>query len=358
MPGDPTNLYWRNGIAWARFQVQGREVRRSLQTRDRAEAKRRLKLMRAELEHTRWHGHARHTYQDAVTRWTEEHLAAAVKPGTADRYLVSARQLHGTFDGLFLDQINRRKVADFVSRRRREGATNATIRRDLTALSRILACTVAWGWREDNPAKDFDRSVIREYREPIVPPSPDDVAKLIRGAPGNLARLIECLDRTGMRLAEATTLEWSQIDVARQEILLPKTKTNRPRIVPLSDPLVASAVGTIVGTPRRLRCPWVFWHSDGQPYLRAANQINMTTKRLMREDTPDKERISRHFRAHDLRHKFGIDYLRGGGSIYALQKILGHSSIQTTEGYVAYLDAESAQKAARVQRFSSGCADE
>ena len=358
MPGDPSNLYWRNGWAYARFQVGGREIRRSLQTRDRAEAKRRLKKVRAEVEHIQWHGHARHSYQDAVTRWVEEHLSGAVKPRTAERYLTSARQLDPTFGSLYLDQINRRTVADFVSQRHRDGATNATIRRDLTALSRILACAVAWGWREDNPVKDYDRSVIREFRDPIVPPSAEDVARLIRGAPGNLARLLECLDRTGMRLAEAATMEWSQVDLARNEILLPKTKTNRPRVIPLTDPLVAPAVGTLSGTPRRLRCPWVFWHSEGQPYRRAANQINMTTKRLLRPETPKKDRISRHFRAHDLRHGFGVRYLQGGGSIYALQKILGHSSIQTTEAYVAYLDAESAQKAARVQRSVGGCGDE
>lgn len=358
MPRDPTHLYKRGETWWGRIQVRGREIRRSLQTRDRAEAKRRLKDMLADAEHYRWHGHNRHSYHDAVHRWTEEHLSQAVKPGTAARYLVSARQLDETFLGLYLDQINRRKIADFVSRRRKEGATNATIRRDLTALSRILACAIAWGWMETNPAKEYDRSIIREFRDPIVPPSAEDVARLIRGAPGNLAQLLECLDRTGMRLAEAATMEWSQVDLVRNEILLPKTKTNRPRVIPLNDPLVAPAVGTLVGTPRRLRCPWVFWHSDGQPYRRAANQINMTTKRLLRPETPKKDRISRHFRAHDLRHGFGVRYLQGGGSIYALQKILGHSSIQTTEAYVAYLDAESAQKAARVQRSVGGCGDE
>ena len=44
------------------------------------------------------------------------------------------------------------------------------------------------------------------------------------------------------------------------------------------------------------------------------------------------------FRFHDLRHKFAVDYLRRGGNIYDLQRILGHSSIKTTELYLDHLD--------------------
>lgn len=43
------------------------------------------------------------------------------------------------------------------------------------------------------------------------------------------------------------------------------------------------------------------------------------------------------FRFHDLRHRYAVDYLRDGGNIYDLQKILGHSSIRTTELYLDYL---------------------
>ena len=43
---------------------------------------------------------------------------------------------------------------------------------------------------------------------------------------------------------------------------------------------------------------------------------------------------------HDLRHKFAVDYLRKGGSIYQLQQYLGHASIRTTEGYLAYVTPE------------------
>jgi integrase/recombinase XerD len=54
----------------------------------------------------------------------------------------------------------------------------------------------------------------------------------------------------------------------------------------------------------------------------------------------------RRFRFHDIRHLFAVDYLRSGkGGIYDLQRILGHTSIKTTEVYLDYLTPEQAKAA-------------
>ena len=50
------------------------------------------------------------------------------------------------------------------------------------------------------------------------------------------------------------------MSIQRREVRLTKTKTSSPRIVPLSD----VAVSTLVGTPRHITAPYVFWHHDGQ----------------------------------------------------------------------------------------------
>lgn len=52
------------------------------------------------------------------------------------------------------------------SKQRRVAVTNATLRRDLTALSSLLHACVGWGWRDDNPARTWDRSHIKERRDP------------------------------------------------------------------------------------------------------------------------------------------------------------------------------------------------
>ena len=94
-------------------------------------------------------------------------------------------------------------------------------------------------------------------------PGEHEIRQLIRGCPSQmLSRMVEILWFTGMCVEEAASLEWRQIHVGRRAIQLGKTKTDSPRAVPLS----TDAVGTISGTPRFLRCQWVFWYGEGERY--------------------------------------------------------------------------------------------
>jgi hypothetical protein len=164
----PRNLYRRGAIWWGRVQVAGAEHRRSLRTRDRSEAADRLKAWRAELERAAHFGIVRHSWPEAVTKYVAEIMPGAVKPSTATRYLCSFRVVDPILADLYLDQIGRPTIARIAGRK---GATNATKRRDLTAVSQVLRAAVSWGWIETNPARDFDRGVIRERRDPIRLPT-------------------------------------------------------------------------------------------------------------------------------------------------------------------------------------------
>lgn len=258
-------------------------------------------------------------------QWKLEYLPDSVKPGTAKRYLVSARQLDPHLSPLYVDEITKKKVAGIISARKKEGATNATIRRDLTALSTMLTCAIGWGWTEENPAKTFDRSIIKERRKAIKPPPDEaieDFAVKAGVASPNWRQLILFLRQSGMREEEAASLAWPEIDLSGATAQLHETKTSRPRSVPLS----AAALGTLRGTERHENSDYVFWHGKGERFKNVASRLAyLKTKHGFR------------FRIHDLRHKFAIEYLRAGGDIYALSRILGHTSVKTTEIYLGYV---------------------
>jgi integrase len=327
----PRNLYQRNGIWWGRLQVAGAEHRRSLRTRDRAEARTRLAAWRQKLINAAHFGIERHTWKEAVTRYTTEVMPGAVKTGTAKRYLCSLRMVDPILGDRYLDEIDRRVVAKLASRK---GPGNATRRRDLTAVSQVLRAAVSWGWIETNPARDYDRGVIPERRDPIQLPTDDAIESLIGACPNEMLRaLVRVLLWTGLRLEEAAGLERRNVDFTRKVITLDRTKTSRPRAVPIS----AQVVGTIQVLPVRLKCRWIFWHGDGERYLNLSSRLaaigaNAGVK----------------FRRHDLRHRFAVDYLKDGGSIYDLQQILGHTTIRTTEIYLAYLTPEEQRDAKRL----------
>lgn len=324
----PENLYKRGGTWWCRTKVDGRDLRRSLRTSDRATAKKRRDAWLAEISHAKFHGEARHTYKEMARKWALEWLPRSVKPGTAQRYLVSSRQLDPYFRDLYVDEITTKKIAGMVSARIKLGVTNATIRRDVTALSTMLSCAAGWGWTEENAAKAYDRSLIKERRDPINPPTDEAVDQFVGKIAGlrGLAAMVKFLKQTGMREEEAASLEWHQISRDRREATLLKTKTNRPRVVPLSD----EAWGTLEGTPRHPESRYVFWHHEGERYRNVASRLLELKKR--HEAT---------FRVHDLRHKFAIEWLRAHpDQIYTLQKILGHASVKTTEMYLDYIGAQ------------------
>jgi integrase len=333
----PRNLYRRNGIWWGRLQVAGTEHRRSLRTRDRAEASKRLKAWKTELERAAHFGIDRRRWQEAVTRYVAEIMPCAVKPSTAERYLSSFRMVDPILGPLYLDQIDRRVMAKIAARK---GPRNATRRRDMTAVSQVLRAAASWGWIDTNPAREYDRGVIPERRDPIRLPTDDDIDALIGACPNDMLRgIVRVLRETGMRLEEAAGLERRNLDFTRKAIMLDRTKTSRPRAVPMS----AQVVGTLQALPVRLGCPYVFWHGEGERYRNLSSQLAAIGKRA-----------GVRFRRHDLRHRYAVDYLRDGGSIYDLQQILGHSTIRTTELYLDYLTPDEQLVAKRLGANADG----
>jgi integrase/recombinase XerD len=320
----PPHCYWRKDTIWGRVIVAGREHRVSLRTADPREAAKRVQGWKTKIERHQFGDVEAPGFKEAVLRWAKEVLPGSVKPAVAKRYLVSIGQMAEQFGDLRITEIDAAAVSGYISKRS-GSASNATIRRDLTALSRLLSSCVAWGWLQSNPARLFDRSIIRERRDPISPPSDENVEKLVAASPPGVATILRLLSETGMREMEAVTL--AATEVRDRQIRLLRTKTNRPRTLDWTTP--GGEAGMVLD-----RCLPPFLNAYGRPYRNFVSNVNQITRRLMAEDPSFKP-----FRVHDLRHRFAIRWLRAGGDIYHLSLHLGHSSIRTTEGYLGHLTA-------------------
>lgn len=345
-------LYKRGDIYWGRVYISGREHRSSLRTTDKKEATIRFHAWRQSLERAVIGVPDCPTIKAATIRWAKEILPKAVKPSVRTRYLTSIGQIVDAIGDRAVDTITAATITEYASRRS-QSATNATIRRDITALSRLLAACVAWGHRADNPARFYDRSLLRERREPIQPPDPRDVETVIASAPPAMAKILRLLDQTGMRTNEAVMLAADEVFLDRRQIALTKTKASRPRTISFATPGGDAAI-TLDRLPSHGP---VFPSSTGMPYqnfpTHAAKVIAAVEARERKAGRP-----FRRFRVHDLRHGFAIRWLRNGGGIYDLSKHLGHSSVVTTEtSYIRYLtiqeqdNARAAQKPAHQSGF-------
>lgn len=346
------NLYKRGETWWARFKVNGVEYRRSLRTTVRSHAERRLGALKKDIEEEARFGIAPpQTWQAVVLSWNT-HATSDLSPKTLKRYLVSLKQVRPWLDGAEIRRIDVAKLRELVKGRRVAGASTATIRRDLTAISSVIDHAIDEGWTDENPTLTIRHRRMREKRDPIVLPDEEEIEAVKAAAPSRFADAIDFARETGMREDEIFGLTWKQLG---SDIVI-YGKRNRLRVIPYT----RKARQIAERQARHIKSPYVFYHGDGGRWKSPASRFGDIRRRVAQKAAQAGSGFSG-FRFHDLRHLYAVEYLKARkGSLYDLQQLLGHASVKTTEIYLAFLTPEQkkaamhgvAQKRAQQQRFA------
>lgn len=332
---DNENLYRRGEVWWLRTTVAGREFRESLRCSDLKTARQRRDKRLAEIEGAIRFGEVKHTWEDAVTQWAS-HAIGMIGRQTAKRYGVSLKQCAPFLAGLDIATIDGKTIQHLVNQRRNvDKAKPATIRRDLTAISRVLEYAEALEWREGNPTLS-KRKLLRERRDPIVLPVISDIEAIVRASSQRFSALIKAAMLTGCRQEELTSLTWKQFNnkTGTLEVI---GKGNKRRTIQLSE----EATRHIDGTVPVLGSDLIFCTDSGSKWTSPASNFGRIARSVAA-----KNKGFRRFRFHDLRHLFAVAALRGGMGLYALSKHLGHTSVGITERvYLSFLTPEEAEAA-------------
>lgn len=230
-----------------------------------------------------------------------------------------------------------------------QGLARATRARRLSAVKQIYRFAFEEGWREDNPAIQI-RGPGREKRLPQtlevieVDRLLDAARKTGRSTADKLRNtcLMELLYATGMRVTELVSLP---VSAARGDprMLLVLGKGGKERMVPLSPPAREALAAWLTERDKSdaLR------ETNGQPPSRflfpSRGKLGHLTRHrfylLIKElavtggVSPDK------VTPHTLRHAFATHLLANGADLRAIQALLGHADIATTEIYTHVLDA-------------------
>ena len=168
--------YWENGVIYFGIKIDGKRFRGSLHTSDPKRAKQLREAKKKELtERIRFGADDPNDFVDVLAKWLVQ-LPTSVGPNTETRYICSMDQLKPYLHNLTLAQIDRKLLWTIVEDRQKV-VTNATIKRDLTALSALVEYAIARGWMGErpNPVPVVMRA-ITEKREPINLPHDDDIA--------------------------------------------------------------------------------------------------------------------------------------------------------------------------------------
>jgi integrase/recombinase XerD len=335
-PKAPRNTYWRGNTLWAKFTVAGVTTRASLHTSDPSVAKRRADEWLEREKAARHFGEVVIDWEKAVTDWTP-HIAQQVSAATQQRYASSLEQCLPWLTGQPINAIDRKTLNRMITDRRAAGISNATIKRDLTAISSVLEYAIGQEWTEANPALAVAKT-ITERRDPIVLPTEQNMAYVIARLSPMWRDMLIAARLTGLRISELCSIRRRDLDAGNRTLHVPKAKGNRPRTIDLTQ----AAVDVLDRQPQG-KCAELF-HLAGKPLVFASARFK--TKMTLAQKAAHKAGVDfTRFRFHDLRHLYAVEYLRDGGSIYMLQQQLGHASITTTEGYLRFLTPEQAKKA-------------
>lgn len=339
----PKNLRRRGKTWWYRIRHEGKDFEGSLETSDLGQAKIRLDRIREELNATAWGEKPRHTFNDAATRFGEEHFPN-LKPKSQKRYLVSIANLLELLDGVKLDEIGSAKLSEFENARKKERVTTSTIRRDLACLSVIFTKCEEWEWAKSNPAKPFLRgrklAGLNEGDARTRYLSHEEEVEILENAPPKARKAIEFAIDTGLRKEEQFSLLRSDVNHRLKDVNVRRevAKSLKPRRVPLWE----RAARIAKEMPADLICPFLFVtkaavrYSEESPYHYEA--LQKAVRRANKKRAARGIKPMEHVEWHDLRRTCGCRLLQDHGfPMEEVSKWLGHSSVKVTEKHYAFL---------------------
>lgn len=217
------------------------------------------------------------------------------------------------------------------------GLSSGTIARNISSIRSFHEFAVAEQLAEANPAELVDLPKKAEKLPEVL--TPEEVFDIIdqadrtRDAGIRDAAILETLYATGMRVSELTALE---VDKLYFEIGFIRVigKGNKERLVPVGN-AAQQAIEHYVETSRK-----AFINPDKPEKTENKLFLNQRGGALSRMSIwnivnkyAEKADIKKNVYPHIFRHSFATHLLEGGADLRAVQEMLGHSSILTTEIY-------------------------
>lgn len=215
-----------------------------------------------------------------------------------------------------------------VSSHTRKGARAHTINFELGALRTIFYLAVKWGYLKENPVRKVVRLKVNDSKTPRFL-TMEECRKLLESSPADLRNIFYVFLNTGMRKAELENLEWSDIDFKRRKIKISRKEFWHPktgeREIPINQGTYELLERLKKSNEKGLKSSFIFPHRDGG---RIKDKLREQLIKIAK-----KAGIEGLTKLHSLRHTYASHLVMKGVDLPTVQKLMGHSDIQTTMIY-------------------------
>ena len=254
-------------------------------------------------------------------------------PATLDSYRRDLLQ--------FIDFINAVNVTDccevdslhvrnYAGSRRRRGISARSLHRSLSAIRGFYTFLQREELVENNPVADVSGPSVEKKLPNLL--DVDEINRLLNEGPQNPLKLrdyamMEIMYSSGLRLAEMVNLNLSDVDLSQGQVQV-LGKGNKTRYLPVG----ANACKAL----NRWLEARINMVAEGELAVFINNRGNRLSPRAVQQRMAQmgkEQGLDKHVHPHMLRHSFASHLLESSGDLRAVQEMLGHADISTTQIY-------------------------
>jgi site-specific recombinase XerD len=273
-----------------------------------------------------------------LAAWTEQFIDhGRYLRGWSPKTVRTYRQSLATLHAANAEPLSRGSLQAFVLWMRQRGLTSGGINVRLRTVNSFLS----WLREEGHITEPLRVRLLPKAPRVVVTFSDAEVRRILAVRPVRPIEramirawtLFVTLVDTGLRIEEALGLERDRVDLDRLTVTV-CGKGSKDRIVPISAECRKALFRLAVGQPGR----FIFTTDTGErmSYRNAYRDLKTLCRHAGVQGS--------HVRPHSIRHYFAVSYLRAGGDLYRLSRILGHTSISTTQVYLRSMGLEHLQE--------------
>ena len=247
--------------------------------------------------------------------------------------------LESTNHSKLLKDINQENIENFLAYLYDLGLSANSQARILSGIKKFYAYLLQEKLVTDNPTQLISSPSIGRHIPDVL--SYEEICSLIDSIDLSLPfghrnkAIIEIMYGCGLRVSEVTSLKISNIYV-EDEFIRIFGKGDKERLIPISQSIIKTLNLYIDGERKFQNINPK--HTDTLFINRRGSGLSRQMVFLIIKDLAEKAGIKKNIGPHTIRHSFATHLLEGGADLRAVQQMLGHSSISTTEIYTHISD--------------------